>query len=184
MSIPSNKPKQNKFTTQTLAQIGVMAALVFVSNYFSIPLPGTRIHLGAVCVLLSGFYLGGLPGGLAAGLGAGMYDLLAPNIGVLSAPTTFFFRFIMAFLAGTLSRLRIKAPKPILHTIAAAVAAVTYAILYLGKKGFEQILLGSSFEVVLLAITSRAPASATNAVIGICASVPLSLIALPRRRNR
>ena len=62
---------RGKKTIYQVAGIGVFAALVFVSSMISIPIPVaigsvTRIHLGNIFCLLSGFILGPVGGGLAA----------------------------------------------------------------------------------------------------------------------
>ncbi len=59
-----------------IAAVSVFAALVFVSNYLSVPVPVaigsvSRIHLGNIFCLLSGFVLGPVGGGLAAGIEIG-----------------------------------------------------------------------------------------------------------------
>lgn len=56
-----------------ISAVGIFAALVFVSNYLSVPVPVaigdvSRIHLGNIFCLLSGFVLGPIGGGLAAGI--------------------------------------------------------------------------------------------------------------------
>ena len=83
-----------------IAAVSVFAALVFVSNYLSVPVPVaigsvSRIHLGNIFCLLSGFVLGPVGGGLAAGIGSGLYDLTNPAY-ITSAPFTFAFKFLLA----------------------------------------------------------------------------------------
>ena len=88
------------FNTYNLAAIGLMAAVEFVSNYFSIPLGDvSRIHLGNVFCVLAGLMLGPVRGGLCAGLGAFFYDLTNP-LYVSGAPLTFCFKFVIGFFAG------------------------------------------------------------------------------------
>ena len=71
---------QDKKAIYRITLTAVFAALVFVSSMLSVPIPVaigdvTRIHLGNIFCLLSGFVLGPLAGGLAAGLGSALYDL-------------------------------------------------------------------------------------------------------------
>lgn len=76
--------KKSKFSVETLAAIGVMAALVFITTkFFAIPIPvgvggKTQIHLGNSMCVLAGLLFGGVPGGLAAGIGTAIVDLLIP----------------------------------------------------------------------------------------------------------
>ncbi len=72
-----------------LCAIGVLSAMVFVANFFSIPLPfEARVHFGNVFCVLSGLLLGPVSGGLCAGLGGFFYDLTNP-IYAAGAPVTF-----------------------------------------------------------------------------------------------
>ncbi len=58
----------------TITFIGVMSAVVFVSNYLSIPVASSRVHMANAVCLLAGMLFGGLQGGLAAGLGSALFD--------------------------------------------------------------------------------------------------------------
>mgnify|MGYP000615174666 CR=1 FL=1 len=74
---------QDKKAIYRITLTAVFAALVFVSSMLSVPIPVaigdvTRIHLGNIFCLLSGFVLGPSAGGLAAGLGSALYDLTNP----------------------------------------------------------------------------------------------------------
>ncbi len=84
--------------------VGVFGALVFVSNYISVPIPVaigdvSRIHFGNIFCLLSGFVLGPVGGGLAAGIGSALYDVTNPAY-IASAPFTFLFKFLLAAVCG------------------------------------------------------------------------------------
>jgi len=172
-----------KFTTQQLTRIGLMAALVFASNYITSPEIGNaRLHVGNICMLLSGLYLGALPGGLAAGVGAAMFDLFSPGgIYITSAPTTFIFRFLMAFTVGALSRIlarRIhKVPS---YTIASIAGSLLYVFLFVCKKYIGFILIGNAMETAVIASLQSGAISLVNAAIGVVVAVPLSLLPLRR----
>ena len=68
---------QKKFTVRDLAEIGVLAALVFVATYFlkigPIPTPAgpTQLKMGNAVCLLGAMLFGKTKGGLAAGIGVG-----------------------------------------------------------------------------------------------------------------
>lgn len=94
-----NTKNSNKYSTRQIAFIGVMAAIVFVSNYIQIKIPVgvndmTRIHVANAFCLLAGIVLGPVQGGLAAGIGSALYDVLDP-VYITSAPFTFVFKFLM-----------------------------------------------------------------------------------------
>ena len=66
---------KNKNSIYKIVTVGLLGALVFVSNYLSFPIPVpvgdiSRIHLGNAFCLLAGFVMGPIGGGLASGIGA------------------------------------------------------------------------------------------------------------------
>ncbi len=159
----------------------LMAALVYVGNFLSIPLASeTRIHLGNSMCLLAGLLFGGVSGGLASGIGGAMYDLFNP-LYISSAPFTFINKFAMGFAAGFIRR----------HTkderIGAAAGAVVgqliYILLYLGKNFIEQLLLGEPVSAALGVIGVKAGASFLNALAACVISIPL-YYALSRALSR
>ena len=96
--------KQESKWVYRVTLTAVFAALVFVSSMISVPIPVaigdvTRIHLGNIFCLLSGFVLGPVGGGLAAGLGSALYDMTNPAY-IASAPFTFAFKFMLAAVCG------------------------------------------------------------------------------------
>ena len=168
-----------KLNIRQVAFVGIMAALVYVTSaYLQINIPtaigSTRLHMGNVMCLLSGLLLGPFHGGLAAGIGSVFFDLTNP-LYIASAPFTFAFKFIMAWLCGIIAH---KCGKEMLwKTILAAVAgAVTYVILYLGKSLIEDyFVLGLPLEAVVLTVTQKGLVSTVNGMIAAAASVPLYL---------
>mgnify|MGYP000756023644 FL=1 len=156
----------------------VFAALVFVSSMLSVPIPVaigdvTRIHLGNIFCLLSGFVLGPVGGGLAAGLGSALYDMANPAY-IASAPFTFVFKFLLAAVCGWAAYARGSRAENHGQNILAAIAgSATYMVLYLGKSFIEGMLLGSALVPVLLSVGTKAVTSSVNAVIAVVVSVPL-----------
>ena len=156
----------------------VFAALVFVSSMLSVPIPVaigdvTRIHLGNIFCLLSGFVLGPVGGGLAAGLGSAVYDMTNPAY-ISSAPFTFVFKFLLAAVCGWAAYARGSRAENHGQNILAAIAgSATYMVLYLGKSFIEGMLLGSALVPVLLSVGTKAVTSSVNAVIAVVVSVPL-----------
>ncbi len=172
-----------KITVKQCAFVGVMAALVYAASaYLQIPIPtaigSTRLHMGNVMCLLSGFLLGPVSGGLAAGIGSMFFDLLNP-LYIASAPFTFAFKFLMAWVCGMLVRSKEK-PSVIRCIIAAAIGAITYVVLYLGKSFVEDfIVLGLPFDAAILTVAQKGIVSTINGIIAAAASVPLYLTLKP-----
>lgn len=164
-----------------IAAVSVFAALVFVSNYLSVPVPVaigsvSRIHFGNIFCLLSGFVLGPVGGGLAAGIGSGLYDLTNPAY-ITSAPFTFAFKFLLAAACGLAAYARgARAESHLQNIIAAVAGSATYMVLYLTKGFVEGMMLGSETGAVLTAVATKAVTSGINAVIAVVVSVPLCAV--------
>ena len=158
--------------------VAVFAALVFVSSMISVPVPVvigdvSRVHLGNIFCLLSGFVLGPVGGGLAAGIGSALYDLTNPAY-ITSAPFTFAFKFLLAAVCGWVAYARGNRAENHGQNILAAVAgSATYMALYLGKSFIEGLLLGNALTPVLLSVGTKCLTSGVNAVIAVIVSVPL-----------
>lgn len=172
---------KQKSTLYRVVFSGLFAALVFVSNYISIPIPVaigdvSRIHLGNIFCLLSGFILGPIGGGLAAGIGSGLYDLTNPAY-IASAPFTFLFKFLLAATCGLIAHSRGSNAENQGKNIAAAVSgSLVYMALYLGKSFVQGILLGSETGAVLVSVGTKLVTSSINAAIAVVVSVPLCAV--------
>ena len=169
-----NEKKTVNKKLYTLICIGLMAALVYVGNYFQIKIPNgtlvTRIHLGNSMCLLAGLLFGRLSGGLASGIGAGLYDLFNP-VYIVSAPYTFFSKFAMGFTAGHI-RKRGGSEKSAVIT-AAILGQLVYIVLYLLKTFVSQILLGEPVQVALKLTSVNAITSTINGVLACVIAIPL-----------
>ncbi len=171
--------KESK-TVYRVTLTAVFAALVFVASVISVPVPAafgmTRIHLGNIFCLLSGFILGPVGGGLAAGIGSGLYDVIIYG-DILSAPFTLVFKGMMAVVCGMIAYLGGNRGENHKLNVAAGVSgSVTYIILYLGKSFVEGMLIGSAMGTVLTALATKAVTSGINAVIAVAVSVPLCAV--------
>lgn len=170
--------KSNKSALYRVVFSGVFAALVFVSNYISVPIPVaigdvSRIHFGNIFCLFSGFMLGPVGGGLAAGIGSGLYDLTNPAYAA-SAPFTFAFKFLLAAVCGWIAHSKgANAENQGKNILAAVSGSVVYMILYLGKSFVQGLLLGSEMGAVLTALATKLATSSINAAIAVAVSVPL-----------
>lgn len=173
-----------------ISATGVFAALVFVSNYMSVPVPVaigdvSRIHFGNIFCLLSGFVLGPIGGGLAAGIGSALYDLTNPAY-IASAPFTFLFKFLLAAVCGWAAYAHgARAERHVQNILAAAAGSLTYMILYLGKAFIQGMLLGSEMGAVLTSVATKTVTSSINAVIAVVVSVPLcAVVRLALKKSR
>ena len=167
-----------KISTKRIAMAGLLAALTCVGSMLRITVPvdlvGTSsIHLGNIFCALSGLLLGPGMGGLAAGLGSAIYDMTNP-IYISECWITFLMKGAYGLAAGlTWKHLKIR---PYLRDLIATTAgAVTYAVLYLGKKYLETMLVGGvTASGAMVAVVSRLPATTFNMAVAIIIAPILS----------
>lgn len=177
---------KKKITLMELSLISVMTAAVYVASAFlQIPVPtpigSTRLHMGNVMCLLSGMLLGSWQGGLAAGLGSMLFDLTSPAY-ISSAPFTFLFKFLMAWLCGKITAGR--GGRKLRFLLGAVNGSVLYIVLYLSKSFITyRFALCLPLQAVLLTVSQKAIVSGTNAVAAILVSVPLGLALSPAVRK-
>ena len=169
--------RENQKTIYAIVAVAVFAALVFVGSVISVPVPAafgmTRIHLGNIFCLLSGFMLGPVSGGLAAGIGSGLYDIIIYG-DMLSAPFTLVFKGLLAGVCGLIAYAgHSRGENHKLNIVAGICGSVTYMILYLGKSFAEGLLIGSEMGTVLTALATKFVTSGINAIIAVVVSVPL-----------
>ncbi len=168
--------KKQKFSTSTLAAIGIMAALVFITTkFFSIPIPigggKTALHVGNSMCVLAGLMFGPIPGGLAAGIGTALVDLMDP----LWAPEfwiSFINKFVMGFVVGAVARLG-KERNLGKDVVASVLGAGAYVCLYLFKSFVQQKALGSAPEAIKAVLVTKGITSGTNAIIAVVVAVAL-----------
>lgn len=170
-----------RVTIHQSALIGIMAAAVYVTSAFlQIPIPltigSTRLHMGNVMCLLSGMLLGPISGGLAAGIGSMLFDFTNPAY-ITSAPFTFLFKFIMAWLCGIICK---KNTSKLYLTIGAISGAFSYVLLYIGKSFIEDhLVLGLPLDAVAITVMQKGVVSSINAVISIIIAVFLGIVLQP-----
>ena len=168
---------QNNNKTYKLAVVGLMAAVAFVSNYFSIPIGDvSRVHLGNGFCVLSGILLGPVAGGLSAGLGGFFFDLTNP-LYAKDALFTFAFKFIIGFVAGAIANSGgSKGENKIKNFTGALVASLSYMALYLGKSFISEFYFyRNPMETVMVKMVTKATSSSINAV----AAVVIAMILVP-----
>ena len=174
-----------------------MAAAVYVASAFlQVPIPtaidNTRLHMGNVMCLLSGMLLGPLQGGLAAGIGSMFFDLTNPAY-IASAPFTFIFKFVMAWICGKITfgsphiyiicgKITSGSPahRKQRYVVGGIAGAFAYVVLYLSKSFIEhRFVLGLPLEAAMLTVTQKAVVSSVNAIVACVVAVPLGLALRP-----
>ena len=170
--------KNRRMSAVSLAVLGMMTALVFVSNYLRIILPiaiggKTSFTLANIMCCLSGLLLGGVRGGLAAGIGSMIYDLLDPAY-VTESWVAFIRFFLVAFICGVIAYARkSNGENKVQNIIAAAVGAFSSVALYAVQCVVKLMITGSSFSAAFVASLPKLSVSAINAVIALVFAVIL-----------
>lgn len=167
------------FGIKGISMIGLLAALVFAGSWLQIPIPtmieNSRLHLGNVMCLLSGFLLGPLGGGLAAGLGSMLFDFTNP-LYINEAWITFLTKFAMAWLCGAIAWSGGAEAKHLRRNIiAAAAGALFYVVLYLTKTFImNYVLQRMELTPVLITLAQKGIISTVNGILAAIISVPLN----------
>ena len=174
---------KEKITVKEMTMIGIMAAAVYVSSALlqipiSTAIDNTRLHMGNVMCLLAGLLLGSWQGGLAAGIGSRFFDLTNPAY-IASAPFTFAFKFLMAWLCGKIA-VNQRIGRNRRFVIGALSGSVLYVVLYLSKSFIEhRFILALPLQAVMLTISQKAVVSSVNGIVAVCVAVPLGLALHP-----
>ena len=164
--------------------VGMMAAIIYVATVYlrvEVPTPtgATNIKTANILILLGGMMFGGLYGGLAAGIGSMLFDLTNPAY-VASAPFTFVFFFVMAFVCGKIANAKGKNGLDTKQNIVAAtLGAGSYWLLYIGKSVITLVIQGSAFVPAIVATVPKMITSGINVVTAIIFSV---LLAVPMNK--
>lgn len=162
---------KRKIGLSDVVLVGVLSAVVFVSNYLQIPIPTigpvSRIHFANTFCLLAAMLLGGLRGGLAAGIGSMFFDLLNP-LYIADAPITFLNKFIMGFVCGKIAYSGGRAASHHGFNLAAAICgSLSYVVLYVGKSFLSNYLVNGVLGTALLEAAQKAGTSLINAAIAV-----------------
>lgn len=160
MSARSNK-------TFRICFIGLMAAIVFVVNYFRIPFMGTQLHMTNALCVLCGLLFGPVSGFLAAGIGSGLYDIVG-GYGA-ECVITFINKGAIALVAGLIAYKAGRADETSAKNHALIIAgsvlgALSYVALYMLKTFiFGLTIDGLTMDAVTVKMLSKLPGSLMNA---------------------
>lgn len=155
-------------STVGLAFAGMMAAVVMVSNYVSIPTAFSRLHVANAVCLLSGMLFGGLRGGIVAGLGSALFDLTFPAYAP-EAWVTFLTKGAMALACGLIVHSpKITWKRPRVLVTGAVVGAVLYIALYLMKSYIQMRFVSQvPAETIAPALMGKLGSSAINGLFAV-----------------
>lgn len=166
--------KKQKFTTQDIVIVGLMAAIVYAATLFRIEIPTpmgkTMLHFATVACLISGLLFGPVRGGLAGGIGSFFFDIF--NGWASSAPFTLVFKFAIGFLAGLITGG--KPCKPSRTLLACAAGSYAYTVLYLTKDFIRDLLLGGALETAIADVSVKSVTSLSNGTLAIVVAALLA----------
>ena len=173
--------KKERFTTRSLAVIGLLSALVFVSSWMQIEVGPARFHLGNGFCALAGLLFGPLTGGLAAGFGSMLFDFTKPAY-ISGCLITFATKFVIGYLAGLIAhRGPVSTRKDILGTLAGSVA---YIVLYMAKSFVEMYWIeGQAMGAVQVRLAAKLSASCVNAAVALVVATLLAAALRPALRR-
>ena len=176
---------KQKMSTQRLAFLGMMTALVFAGNYARIVMPVPvggvpSFTLANILCVLSGLLLGPV-GGLASGLGSALYDLTNP-LWAAECWITFLTKGAMGLMAGVAVSAGRRGPEARRATygrylLSAVAGCLTYYVLYYLKDFFYNGMLLGGLQPQAAAVTLLAlvPTSLFNGWVAVIAAPPLAL---------
>lgn len=122
--------------TKKLTFCAVFSALIFAATFFiRLPTAIGYVNAGDGVIILTGAFLGGIPGAVAGALGSALADLAAGY--VMYAPVTAVIKGLMGFLAGVFL---FKKRRSLLKTV--AVSLLCGVIMVTGYFAFECLLYG------------------------------------------
>lgn len=160
--------QKRNFSAAALAFAGMMIAVVFVSNYLSIPTAFSRLHVANAVCLLAGMLFGGVRGALIAGLGSALFDITFPAY-VAEAWITFINKAAMALVCGIIvNDSKNTWNRHLVNVIGAISGAVLYMALYLFKS-YIQVRWVAPLppETIPTALLGKLSSSSINALFAV-----------------
>lgn len=171
-------------TTMGLVLAAMMTALVMVSNYVSIPTAFSRLHVANAVCILAGMMFGGLRGGVIAGLGSALFDLTYPAYAA-EAWITFLTKGTMALVAGLfVNSPRIRLANRLKLIIGAALGAIAYIALYLGKSYLQlRYVSAVPVDTIAPALLGKLSSSLINGLFAVIVAPLLYAALMPALRK-
>lgn len=163
--------------TRLLSYTVMFAALnyvVFTFAKINIPVAGggtVAIHVANAVVVLSAWLIGPYYGGLAGAIGLSIADVLDP-LYVISAPKTFFLKFMIGFISGKIaeknSLRQTDDPKKITKiTVTSAIAGLGFNVIFepIISYIYRRFILRTGAEAAAILATWLGGVTLLNAVI-------------------
>ncbi len=171
----SGKTRSYERTTYRIVVCALMAAIIFVvTAYIRVPIGETKTNFANGISMLAGLLFGGVLGGVSAGVGSVISDVIY-GYGPFEMVITFVMKFLMAFTAGSLYKL--KRPKSsVARAVVASVAgALLYVALYMLKTYlFQLFVYGNTSQGALVVMGAKLPGSLLNAAAAVIAAPVLN----------
>jgi len=167
--------------------IGLMAAIVFVVNYFRIPFMGTQLHMTNALCVLCGLLFGPGSGFLAAGIGSGLYDIVGGYgaecvITLINKGAIALIAGLIAYKAGRENETTIK--NHALIIIGSVAGALAYVALYMLKTYIAGVAIdGLTADAVTVKMLSKLPGSLMNAAFAFIVAPILFAAVKPALRH-
>ena len=174
-------------STFRLCFIGLMAAMVFVLNYFRIPFMGTQLHMTNALCVLCGLLFGPGAGFMAAGLGSGLYDIVG-GYGA-ECVITFVNKGMIALVAGFIGfkagrREPLTRAAHVKIILGSVLGALTYVALYMLKTTVAGLFIdGLTTDALTVKLLSKLPGSLMNAVFAFIVAPMLYNVLRPALKN-
>lgn len=169
--------------TRLLSYTVMFAALnyvVFTFAKINIPVAGggtVAIHVANAVVVLSAWLIGPYYGGLAGAIGLSIADVLDP-LYVISAPKTFFLKFMIGFIAGKIAEKnglrQTDDPKKITKiTVTSAIAGLGFNVIFepIISYIYRRFILRTGAEAAAILATWLGGVTLLNAVICVFVSM-------------
>ncbi|MBR3311963.1 MAG: ECF transporter S component [Solobacterium sp.] len=155
--------------------------VVFTYAKINIPVGSSTvaIHVANAVVVLSAWLIGPVYGGLAGAVGLSIADVLDP-LYIISAPKTFFLKFMIGFIAGTMANKmslhKTEDPKAITRiTAVSAAAGLGFNVIFepVISYLYRRFLLRTGAEAAAILASWLGGVTAFNAVVCLFVSILL-----------
>lgn len=168
-SVMHNNNSEKKTSALDIVQIGLMAALVYVSVAFvNIPIGQKSVlHFGDSTIIVAALLLGKKKGAIASAIGMCLFDVLSPYI--IWAPFTFIIKGGMAYVVGAIAYRNNHKGKNIWNNLMGCILAGIWMII---GYYFAGSILYSSFVTPFADIMGNVIQAASGITIGL----PLSML--------
>ena len=168
---------ENKLDLKSLAQVAMMAAIIFVAiSIIKIPSGDGYLNMGDCMVFVGAIILGGKKGAAAAGIGGFLSDLLGGF--PIYSPFTLVIKAVMALIVGSIVLKYSNTGKNIImYTISFIVAGIWEVIAYLGAGIIiYSLTVSTNLKTAIATSLLGIPGNILQAIVGIVIAVPVTML--------